>query len=147
MLWLLLAAGGVVLLWWRRVRRARDTWLHDLNLIGKWELEADASAGESEQEAPAKPKRTLNFSGSLARGSYVARDGDAVERGEWRLSGNTLTLVATEGEVESKAPQRYELRLFKVGKIGIDGAGREREIYLKRDGNVIPLARRPKRRG
>ena len=76
----------------------------------------------------------------------MARDDDAVQRGEWRLSGRTLTLSPTEGGAQqSGAPTRYELRLFEAGRIGLDGPGREREVYSKRDGNVIPLLRRPKR--
>ena len=142
MLWLLAAAVGVVvLLWWRSTKRMREKWLRRVNLVGKWELEARAGQND------ALPKRSLTLSGTLARGSYVARDDDAVHRGEWRLSGNTLTLAPTEGDAESMTPQQYELRLFEAGKIGIDGAGRERETYVKREGNVIPLARRPKRRG
>ena len=27
----------------------------------------------------------------------------------------------------------------------VDGPGREREIYIKREGNVVPLVRKPKR--
>lgn len=141
MLWLVASVGVAVLLWWRRARQARDTWLRSLNLVGKWEL-----VGQAGEDGPTR-KRSLTLSGTLARGDYVARDDDAVHRGQWRLSGNTLTLVATEGEVESMAPRHYELRLFEAGKIGIDGADRSRETYLKRDGNVIPLARRPKQRG
>ena len=142
MLWLLAIAIGVfVLVWWRSARQARDAWLQSLNLVGKWELAPPADGSHP------SAKRSLTLSGTLARGDYVARDDDAVHRGQWRLSGNTLTLAPTEGEVESMAPRQYELRLFETGKIGIDGADREREIYLKRDGNVIPLTRRPKRRG
>ena len=141
MFWLLLAIVGIVLLWWHRTRQARATWLRSLDLVGKWELQT----GES--TADAQPQRSLTLSGTLAGGSYAARDGDIVQRGDWRLNGNTLTLAPTEGDSESSLLQRYELRLFGNGKIGIDGPGRQREIYVKREGNVIPLARQPKRRG
>lgn len=137
LLWLVLGLGALLFVWLRGAKQARQRWLEALNLLGKWELEA---AGEG-----AGRRRSLTLSGDLAAGKYVARDDDAVQRGEWRLSGRTLTLSPTEGDAQSGAPTRYELRLFEAGRIGLDGPGREREVYSKRDGNVIPLLRRPKR--
>ena len=138
-LWLLvLGVGALIFAWSRKARKARAEWLRSLNLLGKWELQSGA------QETPAH--RTLTLTGTRSAGNYVARNGDAIERGEWRLSGHTLTLAATEGEAAGDGPKRYELRLFEAGRIGIDGPGREREIYVKREGNVVPLIHSPKRR-
>lgn len=144
LLWLALGLGALLLVWLRGVKRARERWLEALNLVGKWELEA---AGV--ESAPRH--RALTLSGDLAAGrhvsagKYLARDEDAVQRGEWRLSGRTLILSPTEGDAPPSGPARYELRLFEAGRIGLDGPGREREVYVKRDGNVIPLLLRPKR--
>lgn len=141
LLWLALGLGALLLVWLRGAKRTRERWLEALNLVGKWELQSPA--GER-----AGPRcRSLTLSGDLDAGKYVARDDDAVHRGEWRLAGRTLTLSPTEGDAQPGAPVRYELRLFEAGRIGLDGPGREREVYLKRDGNVIPLLRRPKRGG
>ncbi len=140
-LWLLLlGVGTLVFVWSRRAKQARDNWLRALNLLGKWELEGRADAAEA-------PRRSLTLTGTLSAGKYVARDGDAVERGEWRLSGHALTLAATEGEDAGTGPKRYDLRLFEPGRIGLDGPGRQREIYVKREGNVVHLVQAPKRRG
>ena len=138
-LWLLLLGVGALLFAWSRsARRARTEWLAALNLLGKWELEV------RDDDAVPVP-RALTLTGTLSAGQYVARDGDVIERGEWRLSGHTLTLAATEGPHAGDGPKRYELRLFEAGRIGVDGPGREREIYIKREGNVVPLVRKPKR--
>lgn len=140
-LWLLLlGVGALVFVWSRNARRARAEWLRALNLLGKWELESGAELSADVHS------RSLTLTGALAAGKYVARDGDAIERGEWRLSGHTLTLAATEGEGAGAGPKRYDLRLFEAGRIGIDGADRQREIYVKREGNVVPLVHGPKRR-
>lgn len=138
LLWLALALAVLVVIWLRGARRARVRWLEALSLVGKWELEVPGSG-----RGPRG--RSLTLSGDLASGKYVARDNDAVERGEWRVSGRTLALLPTEGEGAPRGPSRFELRLFEAGRIGLHGPGREREIYVKRDGNVIPLVRRPKR--
>ncbi len=141
--WLVIVAACAIAAWWMlNLRRNRDGWLKQLNLLGKWELEQP----QNNALASARAQRSLTLSGTLAAGTYVARTGDAIERGEWRLAGHTLTLAPTEGESQAGGPKRYELRLFEAGRIGLDGPGRKREIYVKREGNVIPLVR-PKRRG
>ncbi len=130
MFWLFIIVTALLVTFWlRAVRRARETWLRSLNLIGRWELAAQRPDGEP---------RSLTLSGDLAAGNYMARDGDATAHGTWRLSGHTLTLEPSGG-----APEQYELRLFEAGRIGLDGPGRRRELYVKRDSNVIPLRARP----
>ena len=136
-LWLLIASVALLCLHWvRKARRSRLAWLQSLNLVGKWECAPENAAGL---------RRWLTFSGGIASGSYVSRDGDAVHRGAWRLRGHTLTLQPKEGAYEGDGPMHYDLRLFETGKIGLDGPGRKREIYLKRGSNVIPLVHRPRR--
>ena len=130
---LYLAAAAVVVvafLWLRSARRARLNWVRALDLIGQWDLDAtaDGSTGEA---------RSLTLSGGPLAGPYVARDGDTIYRGTWRLTGVTLTLEPAGGRAA-----QYELRLFGAGRIGIDGPGRQREIYVKRDDNVIPFRAR-----
>ena len=116
----------------RSARSRRLQWLSALNLLGKWELHG----------APPGGRRSITFSGEADGGGYVAKDADAVERGKWQLRGHTLNLEATEGEQAGGGAKSYDLRLFEPGRIGLDGPGREREIYVKRDSNVVPLRRR-----
>lgn len=52
------------------------------------------------------------------------------------LKGHELHLTPRDG-----APTRLDLRLFAEGKIGLHGPGRERRVYVKARGNVIPLRR------
>ena len=85
---------------------------------------------------------TLRFSGTLSGGTYLVRVRDfsgneSSERGDWRIVGQTLELT-TQGETE-----RHDLRYFDTGKIGIDGPKHEREVYIKRADNVVPLRSRP----
>ena len=125
----------------RRNKRFQAELLRTLNMLGKWEIESRAAGVET-------PHRTLTFtSGTLSTGQYVARDDDAVERGDWRLNGHTLTLAATEGHSAVDGPKRNDLRLFEDGRIGLDGPGRQREIYSKRESDIVPLAHKLKQRG
>lgn len=115
----------VVLRWVRATKRARVEWLRAVNLIGRWELQPGDGNGEA---------RSLTFTGDLATGNYAAKDGETVEKGDWLLRGHTLTLSPAEGD-----SAEFDLRLFQPGKIGLDGPGREREIYVRSSDNVIPL--------
>lgn len=133
-LWLFVIVVAVVTTFWMRAaRRKRHEWLRSLNLVGKWELDAGPTNG-----SPAH-RRWLTLSGDLAGGTYVARDGEVTQRGNWRLRGHTLYVEPTEGDGVVTSPASYELRLFDKGKIGLDGPGRKREVYVKRESNVIPL--------
>jgi hypothetical protein len=130
---LYLVASAVVVvafLWLRAARRARLNWVRALDLVGQWDLDSsvDGATGEA---------RSLTLSGGPLAGPYVARDGDTLYRGTWRLAGVTLTL-----EPAGVRAAQYELLLFGAGRIGIDGPGRQREIYVKRDDNVIPFRAR-----
>ena len=123
----------LLVLWMRAVRRTRRNWVRALDLIGQWDLDPLAGTVDGATGEP----RSLTLSGGPQSGPYVARDGDAIYRGTWRLSGATLTLEPAGGRAA-----KYDLRLFAAGKIGIDGPGRQREIYVKRDDNVIPFRAR-----
>jgi hypothetical protein len=74
----------------------------------------------------------------LHTGTYRFREPDADERGTWSLEGHML-LLTSEAD---PTPQRYELRFFDDGKIGLDGPGRTRRVYVKEPTNVVPLRRR-----
>ena len=119
---LLLAIVVVAVSWIRMTRNTRRKWLAQLNLPGAWELQG------------AGPAVILELRGALAGGQYTISGGSASERGVWRLPGRALVL-APEGGSEVV----YDLRMFDVGKIGIDGPGHERQIYVKRPDNVVPL--------
>lgn len=113
----------------RSVRMARRRWLTQLNLPGAWHRDA---AGE---------RRLLRLGGELEGGRYVALDGSREESGVWRLSGHTLVLHPDDSD-DPDASQHFDIRLFDTGRIGIDGPGREREVYVKRADNVIELRAR-----
>jgi len=118
----IVVAVGVVL-WTRAVRQSRRRWLERLDLPGIW-LWQDAD-GE------------LELGGDLDRGAYRIRDGEREEQGDWRLEGHSLILEPGSAQ----APSALDLRFFKEGTIGIHGPGRERRVYIKKRGNVIPLRR------
>ncbi len=124
------AVALAALFWFRSVQRARSNWVRALDLVGQWDLDSASEGATAEA-------RALTLSGGPLAGPYVARDGDASYRGTWRLTGATLTLEPAGGRAA-----QYELRLFGAGRIGIDGPGRQREIYVKRDDNVIPFRAR-----
>lgn len=131
---LALLAVGLALgyAWVRGVRRTRLAWLRQLNLVGSWERVPGDGEGA----------RSLVLVGGLAAGDYVAKRGRgagavAEERGAWRLRGHTLVL--TPGHAD---PRHFELRQFGPGKIGLDGPGRAREIYVRASDNVVPLRAR-----
>ena len=125
----MLAIGALVGIgWMRAAKRARSEWLRQLNLVGRWERASVSGNGVV---------RSLTFKGDFASGEYMAEEGDTEERGTWRLRGHTLTLAPERGQ-----PGDFDLRLFANAKIGLDGPGREREIYLRTSDNVIPLRAR-----
>jgi len=112
-----------VYLWTRGVRENRRRWVERLDLPGLWRWQ------DHEGE--------LELAGNLDRGRYRLLDGEVEERGAWRLDGHNLVL---EPEPPGQAAS-LDLRLFKEGTIGIHGPGRERRIYIKQRGNVVPLRR------
>ncbi len=129
-IYLLLAViVGAVVLYVRGTRAARLRWLSQLSLPGAWHRDG---VGES---------RVLRLGGELDGGRYVAQDGESEETGVWRLSGHTLVLHPDQSD-DPEASQHFDIRLFDTGRIGIDGPGREREIYVKRADNVIELRAR-----
>lgn len=118
-------AALVVVCWAQATKRARGEWLRTLNLSGRWERQPGGGNGAV---------RSLAFTGDLVAGRYEAKDGETVCRGDWRLRGHTLTLAPADGPESD-----FDLRLFGPGEIGLDGPGREREIYRRSSDNVIPL--------
>ena len=113
----------VAFIWVRGSRRNRLQWLSRLGLPGTWECEGTGGK--------------LEFTGDADRGSYRIREGERKEEGNWRLEGHTLHLTSAGSKTID-----CELRFFSEGKIGIDGPGLERRIYIKstRSGsNVVPL--------
>lgn len=119
---LLVIILGATVLWVKRTRTARDRWIARLALPGVWQC-----------DAPNGPF-VLEFVGDPSSGRYIERSGRATERGRWQLHGSTIEL-----EPEAGGSRNYELRLFEDGSIGIDGPGRERQIYVRQRSNVVPL--------
>lgn len=114
--------GAVCVLWVRANRAGRRRWLERLDLPGTW-LWAEHDG-------------LLELDGDLDRGRYRIRDNGAEELGEWRLEGHDLVLESRSGKSSA-----LDVRLFTEGKIGLHGPGRERRIYVKKTGNVVPLRR------
>ena len=120
------AALAVLGFWLASVRAGRRRWLVDLHLPGTWDRE------------DATPPAILEFSGELEQGRYLVRAGTEVEEGDWRIAGRNLVLAPAD----AGGGAEYELRVFGPGSIGIHGPGREREVYLRRNDNVVPIHRR-----
>ncbi|MFP6815109.1 MAG: hypothetical protein VB949_05505 [Pseudomonadales bacterium] len=114
----------VVLVWVRGARRNRERWLQRLDLPGIWRCDNEHGS--------------LELSGELQSGTYRFREPDADEQGTWVLEGRMLILTSRLDE----SPRPYELRFFDSGKIGLDGPGRARRVYVKEPNNVVPLRRR-----
>ncbi len=121
----------VVVLWVRGARNNRQRWLERLDLPGLWHWQP------SEATDPGV-RGSLELSGDLSVGTYRLVESDAEETGSWTLVGHTLQMSPTGADSSA----RYEIRFFDEGKIGIDGPGRERRIYVKERTNVVPLRRR-----
>jgi hypothetical protein len=118
-----IAVAALAFIWIRGTRRNRAQWLARLDLPGIWEREGEWGR--------------LELSGELDGGRYRLSEGRGStedESGRWQLEGHTVRFEAENGEITE-----CDLRLFQEGKIGLDGAGRERRIYQKVPSNVVPL--------
>ena len=119
------AVGFVLLFWIIWTRSARQRWVRDLDLIGQWDLEGD------------NPDQVrIEFIGTRGdQGNYMASEGDTLESGNWHLTSYYLVLEQLGGE-----SNRYELRRFDQGLIGINGPARPYQTYRKKKlANVIKL--------
>lgn len=121
---IVIALGLIVIVWVRGARRNRSRWLERLDLPGIWRWENEQG--------------TLELSGELYSGTYRFREPEAGEQGTWALQGHTLVLTSNLDDTA----RSYELRFFDSGKIGLDGPGRARRVYVKEPTNVVPLRRR-----
>lgn len=121
----------ITVLWVKGARKNRQRWLERLNLPGLWHWQQSVAANPG-------AAGTLELSGGLSSGTYRLVEPDAEESGNWILKGHTLEL----SPVGAERTGRYDVRFFDDGKIGIDGPGRERRIYVKERTNVVPLRRR-----
>jgi hypothetical protein len=119
---LIIVVAVVCTLWVRANRQSRQRWLTRLDLPGTWNWQDHDGV--------------LELDGELDSGRYRIRDEDQEEQGEWRLRGHDLVL-----EPRSGASTTLDLRMFTEGKIGLDGPGRERRVYIKKRGNVVSLRR------
>lgn len=120
--------GGVLVvlgLWIVRTRGARIRWLQALDLPGFWMLEGSKDSDVS-----------IEFFGTPQNGQYIESLRDKIIAGAWRLSGSNLVLTPNE-----KEDQVFEIRAFEAGRIGINGPGKEKQVYVKRANNVVPMRR------
>ena len=123
---LILGVVAVAILFWiLRTRSARRRWVEELDLIGQWDLEGENTNNNR-----------IEFIGARGdAGNYMASTDDTLESGNWHLTSYFLVLEPNDGE-----PVRHELRRFEPGRIGINGPGREKQIYRKkRVSNIIKL--------
>jgi hypothetical protein len=121
----------IAALWVNGARKNRQRWLARLDLPGVWHWQPSDSAEPG-------VRGSLELSGGLSSGTYRLVEPDVEESGNWSLEGHTLQMIPTGAD----GAGRYEIRFFDEGKIGIDGPGRERRIYVKERTNVVPLRRR-----
>ena len=126
---LLLFVAIIVFSYIRFTKRNRERWLKRINLVGVWGLENTIDE-----------VRSFEFRGSLSSGTYTFESGNRNQRGDWVIVGTCLKLVPNGGD-----PFECDLRFFDTGKIGIDGPGHERTIYLKRADNVVLLKHGPRK--
>jgi len=125
---LVIVVVGLIYIYLRLQRHARLAWLQKLSLPGVWV--ADASS----------PVWTLTLQGGLDRGPFQLGGGGAGREGHWRLHGHTLVL-STVTRV-----QRFDLRLFSTGTIGLIDTDGDRHVLRKQappetPANVVPLRR------
>lgn len=120
-----LAVAFIVFLYVRMTRKARREWLQKLDLPGRWLADSGNENTDSITE--------LMLTGQLDGGEYVLQQGGAVQRGQWRLAGHTLTM---SGDGSS---QSFDLHLFKAGNIGLEDASGARHVLLKAADNVVAL--------
>lgn len=119
-----IAVAALAFAYLRGAHRNRLRWLDRLGLPGIWRWEDHEG--------------TLELAGSLEEGHYRFREPDGNESGQWALEGQILVLTPESGSGSA----RYDLRFFDEGKIGVDGPGRSRRIYIKEHTNVVPLRRK-----
>ena len=113
------AVAGLVFFYVRVTRRARERWLAQLDLLGNWHWrDGDAR---------------LSFSGARDQGRFELLDAGQTWRGEWRLQGHELRLMAPD-RVES-----MDLNLFKAGQIGLEDERGVRRVFNKSSDNVVRL--------
>jgi hypothetical protein len=121
--------GAVAWALLRSMREQRRAWLRRLGLVGKWTGREGSTVFE------------LELGGAPEGGSYEETTRSAgeerVERGSWRVAGETLVFRPDAG-----GSQRCELRLFAPGRIGLHGPGREQRVYERTVDNVVALPRR-----
>lgn len=118
-----IAVAVIVTIWIRGTRRNRMVWLRKLDLPGRWQCQGGAG--------------TLELQGDLNEGRYKIKDGAYTDQGRWMLEGHDLMLTSDQ----RKGSDRYDLRLFDHGKIGLDGPKLQRKIYVRLADNVVPLRR------
>ena len=126
---LLLFVAVIVFSYIRFTRRNRERWLKRINLVGVWDVEHSADEVSY-----------LDFRGNLSSGTYTFESSNDIQRGDWMIVGTCLRFKPNEGD-----PFDCDLRFFDTGKIGIDGPGHERKIYLKRADNVVLLKHGPRK--
>lgn len=128
---LVIGIACIAVLWVKGARKNRQRWLERLDLPGVWHWQPSDAAR-------AGARGSLELIGGLSAGTYRLVEQDGEESGNWALEGHTLQL----SPAGAGSAGRYEIRFFDDGKIGIDGPGRERRIYVKEPTNVVPLRRR-----
>ncbi len=119
-----IAVAALAFAYVRGTQRNRLRWLERLDLPGIWHWEGHDG--------------TLELAGSFEEGHYRFREPEGNESGRWALQGQLLVLTPESGSESAN----YDVRLFDEGKIGVDGPGRSRRIYVKEHSNVVPLRRK-----
>lgn len=122
-----MAIALIVVTWYSRTSAARQKWLTSLELPGSWAQDAPPDGQD--------PVLFL-FNGELSKGTYELRQQETVKQGKWRISQSSLILSESGGDEVG-----YEIRFFDKGKIGLDGADLDHQIFSKQTDNIVPLRR------
>lgn len=112
---------GLVIVYLRSNRRARLTWLGNLDLPGQW--------------ASQRNDGVLSLSGKLDAGQYQWRMGTQVDQGSWQYRGSTLTLSGGER-------REFQVQYFQPGVISLTDQNGSAELFHKQTTNVVQLGKR-----
>jgi hypothetical protein len=112
---------GLVVVYLRSNRKARQRWLQQLDLPGQWESRNNDG--------------TLHLSGGLNAGDFEWRTETGVKKGRWQYRGHRLIL----GDGEAR---EFTVQLFQPGVISLTDPGGSAELFHKQSTNVVQLGKR-----
>jgi hypothetical protein len=116
-----LLVAGLMIFYLRSNRRARQTWLRQLDLPGQWQSQRNDG--------------TLSLSGGKDAGQFQWRLGGKVDQGSWQYRGSTLILMGNER-------REFQVKFFQPGVISLTDNNDSAELFHKQSTNVVQLGER-----